>query len=266
MREHEHAIRPPRLTYALLEPGRTMVELGQLALTHRLLKRVGQGDGHSIMVLPGFLGADGSTAPLRYYFNQWGYEAHSWGQGRNLGPGDDGIVEERLAERLDELYSRSGRPVSLVVWSLGGVFARELARAFPHQVRQVITLGSPIGGDPKATSIWRLYESATQTRIDSQSMLERLASVIQPVPGVPCTAIYSRSDGIVGWQIARERPAPLAENIRVKVSHAGLGFSTTVLLVAADRLAQQAGNWQPFQRPACYLNLFKGPDAAASAA
>ena len=179
--------------------------------------------------------------------DHWGYDVHDWGQGRNLGIDEGGEVEERLAERLERLFRRRRQKVSLVGWSLGGVIAREIARAAPDRVRQVITLGSPIGGDPKATTVWRLYESTTRTRLDSDMIQERLRDVVKPVPGVPCTAIYSRSDGIVGWQIAREHPSPIAENIRVTVSHVGLGFSTTVLRIIADRLAQDAGNWQHYQ-------------------
>ena len=234
-----------------------MVELGQLAISHSLLKRASRGDGHSIMVLPGFLATDTSTVPLRYYLGAWGYHAHGWDAGRNLGPGKDGKLEEHLAKRLASLFRSSGEPVSLIGWSLGGLFARELARQFPKQVRQVITLGSPIGGNPKLTSVWRLYEAATRTQIDSKDVQERMEVVVQPVPGIPCTAIYSRSDGIVPWRQALEKPGPLAENIRVKVSHVGLGFSTTVLLTIADRLAQIPGAWRTFRSPSCYLGLFK---------
>jgi pimeloyl-ACP methyl ester carboxylesterase len=249
VRRYSEVSLPPRLAYALLEPGRVMAELGQLALLHPLLKRLDRGDGHTVMVLPGFLGADGSTAALRHYIASWGYDVQGWGLGRNLGPDDDGVLETRLADRLHSLFQRQNGPVSLVGWSLGGLLSRELARQFPDRVRQVITLGSPIGGDVKATSVWRLYERTTGSRVDSDSTQARLLEVQRPVPGVPCTAIYSRSDGIVAWRIARERPGPQAENIRVMASHIGLGFSATVLGIIADRLRQPVGEWQPFSQP-----------------
>jgi len=208
------------------------------------------------MVLPGFLGADGSTAALRYYIGAWGYDTHGWGMGRNLGlRASDPEFENRLAERLGTIVRRAGRTVSLVGWSLGGVVARELARACPEHVRQVITLGSPIGGDPKLTTIWRAYEVATSTTLDSEELRQRIAQVMQPVPGVPCTAIYSKSDGIVPHHIAREQETPITENIRVIASHVGLGFSATVLHAIADRLAQPESDWQPF-RKTCWRRIF----------
>jgi pimeloyl-ACP methyl ester carboxylesterase len=247
---------PPRLVYALTEPGRFVLEFNRLLLAHPLLKRVQGGDGHPVMVLPGFLGADGSTAALRRYISGWGYDTHGWGMGRNLGlRASDPEFENRLAERVGEMVRRSGRKVSLVGWSLGGVLARELARACPEHVRQVITLGSPIGGNPKATTIWRVYEMATQTRLDSEELQQRIAHMNEPPPGVPCTAIYSKSDGIVAHAIARERETPLTQNIRVVASHIGLGFSAVVLYAIADRLAQSEDDWKPF-RNTCWRRIF----------
>jgi pimeloyl-ACP methyl ester carboxylesterase len=180
----------------------------------------------------------------------WGYDAQGWGLGRNLGlRASDPDFENRVAEQLAAIVRRQGRKVSLVGWSLGGVLARELARACPEHVRQVITLGSPIGGNPKATTIWRLYELATETRLDSEELRERIARMIEPPPGVPCTAIYSESDGIVAHQVARERETPLTQSIRVSASHVGLGYSAAVMFLLADRLAQPEGNWKKFRRP-----------------
>ena len=247
---------PPPLVYALSEPGRFLIEINRLLLAHPLLRRAGKGDGHPVMVLPGFLGADGSTAALRHYIAGWGYDTHGWGQGRNLGlRATDPEFENRLATRVGEMVRRSGRRVSLVGWSLGGLLARELARACPEHVRQVITLGSPIGGNPKATTIWRVYEMATQTDLDSEELRQRIEAMSEPPPGVPCTAIYSRSDGIVGHSIAQERESPLTQNIRVVASHIGLGFSAVVLYAIADRLAQPEDDWQPF-RSTCWRRIF----------
>jgi pimeloyl-ACP methyl ester carboxylesterase len=247
---------PPPLVYALTEPGRFVLEINRLLLAHPVLRRARRGDGHPVMVLPGFLGADGSTAALRHYIGGWGYDTHGWGMGRNLGlRADDPEFENRLAERVGAMVRRAGRKVSLVGWSLGGVLARELARACPEHVRQVITLGSPIGGNPKATTIWRVYELATQTSLESEELQQRLATIATPPPGVPCTAIYSRSDGIVAHAIAQEHPTPTTQNIRVVASHIGLGFSAVVLYAIADRLAQPEDGWQPF-RTSCWRRIF----------
>jgi pimeloyl-ACP methyl ester carboxylesterase len=131
-------------------------------------------------------------------------------------------LSEALADRLNTVYQNSdGQKISLVGWSLGGVYARLLAHRFPDRIRQVITLGSPFGGSRRSAD---------------------------PLPGVPSSAIYSRSDAIVPWQIATQTPTDIAENIEVYASHSGLGFSPTVLYAAADRLAQKEGKWQPFKR------------------
>jgi len=247
---------PPSLWFALTEPGRFLIELNRLLLAHPLLRRARKGDGHPVMVLPGFLGADGSTAALRHYIGGWGYQAEGWGLGRNLGlRATDPHFEERLFERVRATARRAGRKLSLVGWSLGGVLAREIARENPEHVRQVITLGSPFGGHPKATTIWRLYELATETSLDSKDLRQRIARMQQPPPGVPCTSIYSASDGIVSHSIARERKGPLTDNIRVASSHVGLGFSAVVLYAIADRLAQPEHDWQPFQSN-CWRRIF----------
>ena len=257
MRTDQSTPPQPRLVYALTEPGRFVLELNALLLAHPWLRRARGGDGHPVMVLPGFMGADGSTSVLRYYIGAWGYDAQGWGLGRNLGlRASDPDFENRLAERLAAIVRRQGRTVSLVGWSLGGVLARELARACPEHVRQVITLGSPIGGQPKATTIWRLYEMATETSLDSEELRERIARMVEPPPGLPYTAIYSESDGIVAHQVARERETPLTQNIRVSASHVGLGYNAAVMYLLADRLAQPEGAWRPFQRSRLARLLF----------
>ena len=186
--------------------------------------------------------------PLRVLLNACGFRARGWGLGTNRGN-----VEQMTADFLNVVqgeYARNGgKPLHLVGWSLGGVLARELARACPEHVRQVITLGSPIGGNPKATTIWRLYELATETRLDSEELQARIARMVEPPPGVPCTAIYSESDGIVAHEIARERETALTQSIRVSASHVGLGYSAAVMFLLADRLAQPEGAWTKFRRP-----------------
>ena len=241
---------PPRLAYAVLEPYRLFSDITHMVFRHPLINNISNGDGHTVMVLPGFLGNDSSTTALRHYINRWGYDAQPWELGRNLGPRRGSTdIEALLRDRLDTLYKQSGQKVSLVGWSLGGVLSRELARSCPAKVRQVISLGSPYGGDPKkSTSIWRLFERVTELPLDGELMQSLLERSRQPVKKVPCTSIYSRSDGIVSWQVAREKPGRLSENIRVKASHIGLGFSPSVMVAIADRLAQDPKNWQPMSQ------------------
>jgi pimeloyl-ACP methyl ester carboxylesterase len=174
-----------------------------------------RGDGHTVLVLPGLGGGDLSTTPLRWMLDRLGYRSAGWGLGTNRGFG------RRVSTGLDALVdaSHDAGPVSLIGWSLGGVHAMELARRRPDAVRSIITLGSPLAGR------------------------------YGPPSGIPTTSIYSRSDAIVSWRASRLRPGYRRENVEVRGSHLGLGHNPAVALVVADRLAQPAGSWQPFDAP-----------------
>ena len=148
-----------------------------------------------------------------------------------------------------------GRKVSLIGWSLGGIFAREMARRAPDQVRCVITLGSPFAGAPRASNAWQLYERASNRRVEDWPQRERMKTP----PPVPATAIFSRSDGIVAWQGCLEREGPTSENIEVEGSHCGLGHNPTVLYAVADRLAQAEGQWQPSTAVGCRGLIYPDP-------
>ena len=248
------AINPPSRTLLLLE-GRALWELGAFAASLPILSQAPRGDGHPVLVLPGLIASDLSTRPLRGFLNGQGYKAHGWGLGRNLGPRPG--VQPLMLTRLRELHQRYQRKVSLVGWSLGGVFARELAKQAPKAVRMVITLGSPFGGHPKATNAWRVYEMASgETVGDRDSAF--VESLRQPPP-VPTTAIYSRSDGICAWQNCREQPGPQAESIEVSGSHCGLGHNPAAVYAVAERLAQPEGTWRPFERTGWRAMVYPDP-------
>ena len=235
----------PSLLLALLEAPRALTEASALLPARGLLKNLAPGDAHAVMTLPGFLASDRSTRVLRRYMRQWGYDAFRWEQGRNLGLSERHDLEGLLDERLESLYRTSGGKVSLVGWSLGGLLACAMARRNPQFVRCVITLGSPTG-DPRATNVWRLYELMSGTAIDDARVRSRVRGLRNPVPEVPVSAIYSKSDAIVSWRIAKLPPGDLVENIGVKTSHLGMGFNPAVLFVIADRLRQTEGEWAPF--------------------
>ena len=217
---------------------RAWLEFASLLPALPILQAAPRGDGHPVLVLPGWLASDRSTQALRWFLRDRGYHAHGWRLGRNHGPSSQ--IVSGLAERLATLRARHGRTVSLVGWSLGGIYARELARRRPDDVRQVITLASPFR-DPDATSalITRLA-GARPSR--SPDVLERLRS---PLP-VPTTAIYTRTDGIVAWQSCVEPRGPRSESVEVGTSHCGMGHHPAALLVIADRLAQPEGTWHHF--------------------
>lgn len=215
-------------------------------LSGDLIDRWPAGDGHPVLVLPGFLANQLSTGYLRSALRRLGYYAHDWGLGRNLGlrPG----VEYRIRMRVEQVAEKHGRRMSIIGWSLGGIFAREIARESPDHVRQVITLGSPFRGNQTATRAWRTY-SALNRRHLHLSPVDEAARIARAQPlSVPTTCIYSRRDGIVAWECCTSLPAPLTENVEVRSTHLGYGHHLETLYVIADRLAQPEGTWQPFHR------------------
>jgi pimeloyl-ACP methyl ester carboxylesterase len=199
------------------------------------------GDGHPVLVLPGLAAGDASTAILRRFLKSRGYAASGWGRGLNLGlrPG----VLERAHDTLRALYLERGRKVSVIGWSLGGLYARELAKLSPEIARLVITLGSPFTGHPRETNAWRLYEFASGHRIGSHDF----HGPLRTAPPVPTTSIWSPNDGIVSWRCSVETRRDLAENIVIDSSHFGLGAHPAALYAIADRLAQPEGHWEPFR-------------------
>lgn len=239
--------RPPSPLLAFTELPRALAELGSLPWASPLLATAPRGDGHPVLVLPGFTTTDRSTAILRRYLSTLGYDAHSWDLGRNLGPRAIGREGEKLVDRLNAVHELTGRKVSLVGWSLGGVMARMVSRRVPDAVRQVISLGSPFTGSPRSTNVWRAYELLTGQRIDDRTTKEQLRESATPPP-VPSTAIWSREDGIVAWQNCVEPFAHNSDNIEVHGSHCGLGVNPAVLYAVADRLALPEGGWTPFNR------------------
>jgi pimeloyl-ACP methyl ester carboxylesterase len=240
-------ISPPSLLLAMTEMPRALMEAGSLPWSLPALMSAPKGDGHPVLVLPGFVTTDRSTRVLRRYLDRLGYDTHPWKLGRNLGPKAIGADAERLIARLEEVYAETGRKVSLVGWSLGGVMARIVAGRRPELVRQIVTLGSPISGSPKATNAWRAYKILTGQSVDSPEAA-RLLDERNAVPPVPSTAIFSRNDGIVAWQNCLEPQAETTDNIEVRGSHCGLGVNPVVLYALADRLAQAEGEWKPFDR------------------
>jgi pimeloyl-ACP methyl ester carboxylesterase len=185
---------------------------------------------------------DASTLILRRFLQSRGFSPRGWGQGVNLGL-REGVLE-RAHDALRELWTKHGRAVSIVGWSLGGLYARELAKQSPDMVRVVITLGSPFTGHPRETNAWRLYEFASGHRIDSHDF----HGPLRIPPPVPTTSIWSHTDGVVSWQCSVETRRELAENIVVNSSHFGLGAHPASLYAIADRLAQPEGEWRPFHR------------------
>jgi len=224
--------------------GRAIHEFGAFLGALPLLSLAPRGDGHPVLVLPGLIATDNSTRPLRSFLRSKGYTVSGWGQGRNLGPRHG--VREAMVDRLRELNDTHGRKISLVGWSLGGVYARQLAKMMPDRVRMVITLGSPFGGHPRATNAWRVYEMVSGHRASEEDL--RFGGSLSEPPPVPTTAIFSRTDGICAWQVCMEKASATSESIEVESSHCGMGHHPAAVYAVADRLAQPEVQWTPFDR------------------
>lgn len=254
----QQTLKPPSKLLFALEL-RTLPELGGfLATLPLLLATTPRGDGHPVIVFPGLVTSDRSTTALRRFLKAKGYDVHGWELGRNYGPLPG--IERRMVEQVERLNDESGRKVSLVGWSLGGIYARQLAKLMPERIRSVITLGSPFGGDPRATNAWKLYEFTSGHRIDDRE--RHMGGAISDAPPVPTTAIYSRTDGICAWQNCIERDGPLAENIEVEGSHCGLGHHPAAVYAVADRLSQPEGDWRKFDRTGVRGVVFPDPARA----
>jgi len=214
------------------------------------------GDGHPVIVLPGLFAGDESTRPLRHFLTWRGYDVHGWSLGRNLGL--KAGLDEQMISLIRQLSDTRGRKVSLIGWSLGGLYARQLAKQQPDRIRTVITLGSPFAGSPKSTNAWRAYEMAGGEPVDSAADSPFVADLAKPPP-VPTTAIFSRSDGVCAWQGCMEEESEMAESIEVDASHCGMGAHPAVAFAVADRLAQPEGAWRPFSRLSWRSLIFPDP-------
>lgn len=238
----------PERRWLFLEPSRTLAELAIWPVTQQLLQRAPFGDGHPVMVLPGFMAGDSSTGMIRRFLTSRGYETREWELGRNLGPSSIGREGELLARRLEDIYRDHGKQkVSLVGWSLGGVLAREVAKQLPDMVRQVVTLGSPFAGVPEASHAWPLFKLMSGNETKTKDFTDLVAQ-IAVAPPVPTTSIYTKTDGIVHWSSSINSKEPHTDNIEVRTAHCALGFNAPTLFAVADRLAQPEDGWRPFHR------------------
>jgi pimeloyl-ACP methyl ester carboxylesterase len=222
-----------------------------------LISLDGWGDHSPVLVIPGFTATDASTAVLRFYLRTWGYWAHGWRVGSNLGPTPETLAA--VAERLDAVYERHGRRVTLIGQSAGGTYARYLARQLPDKVRQVITLGSPIqivsGDRSSVSSLSRHLEH----RFDPE--FHRIADHQRGVLPVPATSIYTRTDGVVRWHVCLDIVDDRHENVEVFATHSGLAVNPWSLHVIADRLRQAEGEWRRFKPPALMRRFYPAPAA-----
>lgn len=239
---------PPALNLVLSEIPRAGAEgLSLITKLGPLIRKNRGGDRHPILVLPGYGAADGSTAILRFFLKRIGYRPFALELGRNVEGVDNRIqsvddataFRERMTElavvRISEIHRETGESVSLVGWSMGGLYALDASRVKPEIIRQVITLGSPFG-DPRGTSMFKLMRriSGSTVPLDEQNFtnwLDRAAA-----PTVPTTVIYSDRDGIVGTSIAKLPRSKHTTHIRIDSSHLAFAVNPQALSALAARL------------------------------
>ncbi len=227
----------PSAGLLLTEPIRGLADLAALMLAAPGLAAAPRGDGHGVLIFPGLLASDMSTVPLRGFLRWLGYDVRGWDLGRNHGP-----TEAVLA----------GLPRAR------GVYAREMARRHPRQVRQVITLGSPFAlQDPRQSHAHGPYQRLSFLHAPDRKLPTREQRT-RPL-NVPSTSVYSRWDGVVSWRACIEPETALHQNVEVRCSHLGFGVDPATLWLVADRLAVPPGQRIPFRPPLLLQPLYPGP-------
>ncbi len=246
---HPH-VGSPSVLSSLLE-ARIFMEMALLPASLPLLMAAPQGDGHPVVLVPGFMAGESTLAALKLFLQNKGYDVHTWGLGRNVG--FRGKHANALPQKIRYLHHTTGRKVSLVGWSLGGVFSFYGAETTQDCVRSIITLGSPVSvdmmGNQSPPALKAMYRLVSHRLGASAHLMQPRAKAMREhrrLP-IPTSCLYSLSDGVVPPQEATIDGDPaLHENIQVPGSHVGLGFNGIVMAIVADRLAQAEGDWKPF--------------------
>ncbi len=234
----------PRLALLGSEPWRAAVEY--VANRVRPDAPAPAGDGHQVIIFPGLASDGRAVAPLRGHCQRLGYQAIDWGQGWNTGT--EAAIDRWLDQLATDMHALLGgldAPVTLIGWSLGGIYARELAKLGRLPVRQVITIGTPFNGSPAQTHAAWMYRLLSGGPVRLSTGLRRR---IATAPPVPTTSIYSRSDGVVAWQACcHDRAGPQVQDVRVKASHLGMGW--------LEQGGVARGGGPPVATPGCLATL-----------
>ncbi|WP_375288384.1 alpha/beta hydrolase [Sphingomonas sp.] len=236
---------PPSKALWAAELPRALWSLATWWRRRAALAAVPAGDGRRVIVLPGMFNSDLSTAVMRRYLNRLGYRAEGWRLGRNLGVRSVGAEADRLLARIEAV----GEPVALVGISLGGILARLAAHRRPDLVRGVVTIAAPYAGDGRATNVWRAFELVTGERLTDPAVVARSEAIAAPLP-VPCTAIWSRSDGLVNGLICHD---PAAKSVEVVSGHYLVQLRPQVLVALAKALGEMG------QAPSPLVGEGRGP-------
>jgi len=249
-------IKKPSFFWLATEIGRAITELGISTPYRKFFHKNYKGDGHPVLVLPGFMATDMSTGPLRTFIEKMGYDVYAWELGRNKARLETLYI---LMDKLEDIYNETGQEVTIIGWSLGGVYARQIAKEKPDMVRQVITMGSPFRGISQPNNATWIYNFISNGKRVVDLDPELLADLPKPAP-VPTTAIYSKEDGVVHWEVCMEEiEDDIHQNIQVRGSHLGLGVNASVLHIIADRLMYDKSNWAYFEPHSAVEDLLLYP-------
>lgn len=243
---------------------RAIAEIGSFVATRKILRKYApSGDGHPVLVIPGFMSGDGLTRSMRRFLEELGYDPYPWKQGTNVGLRDETCA--KLEQRIADMHKATGHKVSLIGHSLGGVYVRAIAHRQPQHVRQIITLGTPFNhsfeqpdpnsGGALARAYGRLNAGAHADELPKSKQMSFS-------PTVPSTSVYSEGDGIVCWEHCLDVSNDQTENICVPGSHSGMNHNPLVMHVIADRLAQAEEHWQLFDPSGLHEIMLKTSCAA----
>lgn len=202
---------------------------------------LGKGDGHPVVVIPGYMDGGRSIKMLNRFLKKEGYQAQTWDLSTDIFKSKN---YRRLSDQVEKLYTEAGQPITIIGWSLGGMYARLLATKFPEKIRQIILIATPFNGiNTLGNAEWwfsLVYRGAKVGEI-SKELLDKLAKPI----AIPTTCIYSKDDKLVAWETCIESVEDEAhQNIEVSGDHIQLVFDKEVLPIILDRLTFQKENWE----------------------
>ncbi|PZU14489.1 MAG: alpha/beta hydrolase [Sphingobium sp.] len=192
------------------------------------------GDGRQVLLIPGLMASEQRMEWMRHILTAAGFAAHDWGMGRNFGPRPDSL--EKIDARVDAIRQQSSAPVTLVGWSLGGLYAREYAKFSPEKVGGVVTMGTPFSGDPRANHAWRLYQLVSGFPVDRPPF----PCTREEKPPVPTVALWSRRDGVILPECAKGRAGERDKAIEVDCTHMGFAASPEGILAVGQALEAMA--------------------------
>jgi pimeloyl-ACP methyl ester carboxylesterase len=241
--------------------GRALFEIALLPALFPVLLNTPAGDGHPVLLVPGFTAGDSTLIGLSAFLRARGYHVETWGFGQNTG--FKLKFSHALEQKLRYMHHRHKRKVSIVGWSLGGVYAFYAAHSAPECVRSVVSLGSPMRFSVNEYEVPLVVKAIYRYLAHPMGPVAHLANVRSKVlrspPPVPSTCIFSMTDGVVPPEAARidDTDDDQHENIWVPGSHVGLGFNAAVMWVLANRLAQPEGQWKPFEPDGAVGNAYR---------